>query len=308
MWTEPGQFSQWARTARLQGVVMIERLATKHSERHDWIDSMRGSDGIANLSDLDWGSAAVAIGDVSLTKIRLEKIDTSSFFWNCRFNSSFFSQVTSKGGFWGSYNEWRECHFDVCILEDVISPGNLFEDCTFRSCGILGYQASKTVFRRCVFEISTLSDVVAIENREGSFKSIKKRDNVSVRFEQCVFTNSTFIRCAFRNACFSECQFTNIRVESCSFDGIDSDTHWWGKSEETDLFVAFLDEVIRRAELELGPSAKTIEVLVDFRHRYQAGEVGKLGYSEFLYGGRIPDAELDCLEPILDELEDRHNI
>lgn len=288
---------------------MIEQLMTSSDDAARWLGSIRGADGVADLSSLEWASSLVVIQRIRLEKVRLCDVEILPNLVKSQISDSEFNKVSSDSHFWGAENRWRNCTFNVCELKNVISPRNLFEGCYFENCVIVGYRGFETLFHRCEFVNCELRNVSAEAPQGGDWLTPEMAAvGSSLQFMECAFERSIFTHCRFRDVAFRECTFSDVGVESCSFEDVNSDVEWWGEVGDADLFVAFLDEAIRQISEQLGATSKAACKLTQYRDEYASSATANKDYSACLYSGDVPDSELDRVEQILDELELQHHL
>lgn len=288
---------------------MIEQLIRSPDDAARWLDGIRGADGVADLSSLQWESSLVVIQRVSLEKVRVCDVDILPDIVTSQITESEFNHISSDAHFWGADNRWNNCTVNACELKNMISPKNLFEGCRFENCSITGYRPYMTLFRRCKFVNCAFRNVTAVPVRRRDWPTAEMATvGSSLQFTDCTFEGSTFRHCRFRDVAFRRCIFANVCVDSCSLEGVNSDVEWWGEVEETDLFLAFLDEAIRQISEQLGSNSVAVCALRRYRNEYAGGATTSKDYSACLYSGDVPDSELDRIEELLDELELQYHL
>ena len=66
--------------------------------------------------------------------------------------------------------------------------------------------------------------------------------------------------------------------------------------------MSYLDQVLAEMALQLGSNSSAVKALTHYRMEYVAGDNKSKDYSACLYGGEVPDRELDAAEDIFDRL------
>lgn len=272
-----------------------------------WVDSIRESDGEADLSRLNWEALVVAKG-LDLERIRVSDAEILANIVQSRIGRSRFLSISTDSHFWGAQNSWRSCVFSQSSLKNVISPSNVFEECVFENCTIVGYRGFETLFQECEFKNCVVQNFTALP-RPSNWKVAELETlGASVQFHECKFEKTRFSGCRFNDVAFRNCVMAEIVTEHCSFDGVDVDVKWWDNAEEADLFLVFLDDAIAMIRRQLGDDAKSANQLTEYRAKYASGASKDRDYSACLYDGGVPDVELDEVEVMLDELERQHNL
>lgn len=286
---------------------MIERLQSSPDDAARWIDTLRGADGVADLSSLEWRTSAIVLNELRLEKIRIRGVTIlPDIVWS-EIRECEFGRVSTDAGFWGGGNDWTRCEFGDCRLNDCISPQNRFRDCRFHKCAIVGYHPCETLFQRCEFVSCHFVNLMAIPRRGWKWDVAEmEKIGTSLQFIECSFGSTTFTNCAFGDVAFRQCTFQDPVVTSCNFQGVDSDVHWWGDAPDADLFVAFLDEAIREIKRKVSPDAKSAEALARFRKEYVEANSKNKDYSECLDSDEIAYEEAIRVNEVLNAIEPRY--
>jgi hypothetical protein len=66
--------------------------------------------------------------------------------------------------------------------------------------------------------------------------------------------------------------------------------------------MAFLDAAISGIRTKLGSECESVRALETYKASYAAKQTSSKDYSAVLYGGKVPDRELDVVEKILDKV------
>jgi len=282
---------------------IIDILASGRDNAKRWLAENKTDDGYADISDSNWETSLAVIDGIELDKVRLCDRTIFPNFVNSKITRSEFRSLTTDGHFWGGGNEWNGCSFSTSILQSVISPQNLFVDCTFQDIVFEGYIACETLFESCRF-LNCKFDSLRTKPRRSSRWTISRMANhgSSLQFVGCEFVQTTFLHCVFADAAFQNNRLTDSIAIECDFTGVNSDCPWWSESAQSDLFVSYLDQVLAGMALQLGSNSSAVKALTHYRMEYVAGDNKSKDYSACLYGGDVPDRELDAAEEIIDRL------
>jgi len=284
--------------------MVIERLL---GQRGDAREILRlPGDGYVDISDAEWGELEI-LRDLTFHRVVLAQQEIAVNFVDCLFRESRFRGLHSTGHFWGAGNRWERCDLSGINLADVISPANVFEQCAFEDVSLVGYKPAKTVFRRCRFSRLRLEGFRVVDNATLKGDPDLERRGARVAFVQCEFDQPYFSKCFFEGVAFDGCQVSGAVVEACDFRGVITDQPWWKADERSgDPFIAFLQELIDVTAERLGKESASYDALDGYRRDYVSGRTTSRDYSAVLYGGQVPDRELDLLEEIFDDIEGRY--
>lgn len=285
--------------------MIIQELASGPFNVESVLAVYRGADGFADLSGANWRGSLVVIKGLEFNRIRLEDCEIKPNFVECTFSDSHFIRVFTDNHFWGSNCRWSQCTFLECELKNLRSPGFVFENCVFERTRIDDYRAYETVFKSCTFLECEFRLVRAVT---GTWSTGRKSSDPNLEFEACSFQGASFVNCNFNQVAFRNCSFDQPRMKDCSFTGVQADSRWWPQEANVDLFVAFLDELIPILAKRIGTQSRSVGILNSFRESYVSGTNSSRDYSAGLYGGSVPDDELDIVEEILDDVAPRFGL
>jgi len=267
----------------------------------------RGSDGIADLSSLDWPEALTVLRGLTFSRVKLDGVEIRPNLVECIIEDSTFSRLRSHAHFWGAEDRWSRCRFTDMELKDVISPQSRFEDCLFQNVSLVNYHPCETVFLRCTF-IDTRFFSMKVEAATGLAKHAELGQGVSTVFSECSLSHCLFENCYFDGMEFRTSAFVNVTAENCDFTGATADNRWWRDSMEGVPFVAFLDEVLVMIRTRLGEKSVAFEAMQAYVDDFRSGQTSNRDYSACLFDGRVPYAELRRIEGALDEIEARYAV
>ena len=249
------------------------------------------------------------IDGVELARVRLTGRTIFPNVVNSKIIESEFSTVTTDGHFWGGGNTWLRSSISVSVLRAVISPQNLFVDCTFNDVVFDGYLACETLFQSCQFLNCKFKSLRTKPKRSNRW-SISEMAGLgsSLQFVSCEFDRSEFHRCVFSDSAFQNSNLVGVTASECDFTNINSDRKWWSDAAQSDVFVAYLNEVLAEIALQLGPNSSAEKALSTYKVGYVQGDNKSKDYSACLYDGDVPDRELEVVEKIFDQLGPRHGL
>lgn len=285
---------------------MIAALRGQRGDANKLLGAESGRDGYVDISSDRWDQALEVLSGLRFSRIRLSDKQVAVNFVDCFFEASRFERVRSEGHFWAAGNTWRACDFIDVGLRDVISPGNVFEDCFFDTVSLMAYKPSRTVFRRCRFRNLRVEGLRAVRSARAESQYGPKDLKGDVAFVDCEFERPHFLKCFFADVEFRGCRVVDPDITGSSFDGVIWDEPWARTNAGGDPFLVFLEEVLEYARKRFGAESRSCQALGEYTKDYKAGVTKTHDYSAVLYKGGIPDEELDELEEALDEIESRY--
>jgi uncharacterized protein YjbI with pentapeptide repeats len=288
---------------------IIDILSSGRENALKWLANNRRGDGFADISGGDWESSLAVIDGVELERVCLSNRVILPNLINSKINDSEFVNLTTDGHFWGGGNEWYRCSFSTSLLRSVISPQNLFVGCVFKQTVFDGYVPCETLFESCRFLSCKFESLRPKPKRRARWAiSQMAQLGASLQFIGCEFDHTEFRRCVFADSAFKSSHFIDPMATECDFTGINSESRWWPDSAQSDVFVSYLDQLIAELILTLGPTSCAVKALVIYKEDYVRGDNKSKDYSACLYGGDVPDSELDVVEDIFDRLGSRFRL
>lgn len=257
-----------------------------------------------DLSSDDWGRLFVVIRGIRFDLATIKKTKFAVNFVECNFEECNFDEIVTDGHFSGAGNEWINCRYKKMKLSDLIAPQSRFLHCTFDEVKIDGFLVCQTVFRDCTFRNVSIRGLATrrVGNRKLQLpETIAK--GATALFQNCRFEQSDFTACKFNDVCFDGCTVVESRFQNCSFDEVISSDSWLQDFRSSDPFTAFLDAAISEIRKKLGNECESVKALEIYRASYASKQTNSRDYSAVLYGGKIPDSELDVVDKILDRVE-----
>jgi uncharacterized protein YjbI with pentapeptide repeats len=287
--------------------MVIQKLRGQRGDVRKILGAQGDPNEYINISDDQWGGELAILQDLTFHRVELSQQEITVNFVRCLFRESRFQRLHSSSHFWGAENRWERCELSGVNLTDVISPANVFEECRFEDVSLVDYRPAQTLFRGCHFGRLRLEGFRVVQNAAVKGDSDLERHGVQTAFVQCEFDQPFFSKCFFAGVAFESCNVTGATVDSCDFRGAISDQPWWRANEDGgDPFVAFLQEVVGIAGERLGRRSASFIALDRYLRDYESGRTKSRDYSAVLYGGSVPDRELDLLEDVLDDVEKRY--